>query len=278
MAKKNGRKPRNRGLILNQPTPGEIFEDLSEDGLLDVILDDQGSATYVEIDSYDYSNGQGSMISEALFSAMSGDQTQSMPVNPEPDFLGSLGSAGICNRYFYYSQADGTDSGFSFGAYIYEDMSFGGAGGRTAEKKPLRISRISRCVNCRSEGSMPVYLYLNADDDKNMPIFAKNTHLIHTRNKKSPCCWFSRPGNSSPAPAPPAPPPDVFLILQKVDPKNWSLFLRSKDKTLATYESTPADKYSKTFVNPGGKLRRLTLSQPDATYPLKVTVSSVAVP
>jgi hypothetical protein len=272
MAKKVDRKRKKRGVIPNQPTPGEIFEDILDDGLLDVILNDQNQATYVQIDSYDYSNGPGSMISEAPFSAMAGDQGQSMQVDPDHDFLGSKGSAGICNRYLYYSQADGTESGFSFGAYIYEDFSFGGTGGRTSEKKPPRISRISRCVNCRSEGSMPVYLYLNADDDKNMPIFAKNTQLIHTRNKNTPCCWFSRPGNLVPAPAP----PDVFLILQKVDPKNWSLFLRSKDKTLATYKSTPANKYSKTFLNKDGTPRLLKLNQPDATYPLKVTVSSVA--
>jgi hypothetical protein len=49
-------------IIPRQPTPGEIFEDITDNGLLDIILDDGSLATYIRIDQYDVFNGPGSML------------------------------------------------------------------------------------------------------------------------------------------------------------------------------------------------------------------------
>src|SRR5205823_3282039 len=58
MSAKNSRRG-HYGVTLIQPKAGDIFEDIPEDGLLDVTLNDDNLATYVRIDTYDDLNGPG---------------------------------------------------------------------------------------------------------------------------------------------------------------------------------------------------------------------------
>jgi hypothetical protein len=295
MGKKKAVKPKVRtaservlALPPTQPAPGDIFEDITEEGLLEVKLDDVAAATYVRIEPYPCPDDPGSTISEAIFSGLAGaTQMQNMQVQPDPDLFGIFGAFSIYNRQLYYSNNPSGEGSYSFGAYTYEDYSFGDFDG-TARLTALntnvhtrRTNVIPSCIYCRSEGAMPIHLFLNAAslDPSKFPgaatgatVFGK-IDLYHSRMSKTSCCWFSKPGSLMVGGVTTV----VYWVLKKYEHKNWKVLLKSKGGLVSPgvdvhYDTKPPGGTSKTAFSGAG----LNLSLADgsaASYPLTVTVT-----